>query len=146
MEVREARSVPYRQVWEQQDQPRCPAMTDPFSVASGAIGIVALGLTVTKSLVDFYIIARDQKSNTANTARNFNCLLDSLKIIDSQIADRTFRPDERDLLNSIERSIQTCDTLIRSLEAENEKFRDRSADSISAAVRTAVRGLAYPFS
>jgi len=120
-------------------------MTDPLSIAGTAVGIVSLGLTATKGLVYFYTAARDQKSNTANTARKLRGLLDLLQILDYQIAGCTFRHDERDLLDNIERLIHNCDGLIRKLDAANEKFQDTSTRNISAVARTATGRLAYPF-
>jgi len=120
-------------------------MADPLSVAGSVVGIVSLGIGITKSLVDFYTIARDQKSNTASTAEKLNRLLDLLEILHRRLIDRTFRPDERDLLDNIERSIRACDELIRELETENKKFKDRPNHNIPAAALTATRRLAYPF-
>jgi hypothetical protein len=120
-------------------------MADPLSVAGSVVGIISLAVTVTKSLVDFYTTTRDRKSDTAYTVSKLNRLLDLLEILHSQLADRTFRPDERDLLDNIERSIQACDELIHELKTENEKFRDNSNHSVAAAALTATRRLAYPF-
>jgi hypothetical protein len=120
-------------------------MADPLSVAGGVVGIISLGITVTQALVDFYTTARDQKSNTAATAEKLNLLLDLLESLSRQLADRTFRPGERDLLDNVERCINACDEIIRELETENKKFKDCSTHNIAAAARTATRRVAYPF-
>jgi ankyrin repeat domain-containing protein 50 len=124
---------------------QCPAMADPLSVAGSVVGIISLGITVTQGLVNFYTTARDQKSNTAYTAGKLARLLDLLEILHKQLADRTFRPDERDLLDNIERSIRACDEFVRELEAENNKFKGGSCHNVTAAALTATRRVTYPF-
>jgi len=120
-------------------------MGDPLSVAGSLVGIISLGIGITKSLVDFYTSVRDQKSDTTSTAAKLGSLLDLLKILERQLTDRTFRPDKPDLLDNIKKSIHTCGESIRKLQAENEKFNDGSTHNISAAARTATRRIIYPF-
>ncbi|KEZ43579.1 hypothetical protein SAPIO_CDS4505 [Scedosporium apiospermum] len=119
-------------------------MADPLSVTGSAVGIVSLGLTVSKGLIKYIEGVRGRKSNTDNTARKLKCLLDSLNVINSQISDPNFRP-KQDLLSNIERSIQDCKDSIGKLEAENKKFLDLPMDSIPTVARAGLRRVAYPF-
>ncbi len=51
-------------------------MTDPFSVASGAVGIISLGLSVTKALYDFI-------QNLANAREEIDALTSNVTDLQS---------------------------------------------------------------
>lgn len=121
-------------------------MADPLSVAGTAVGIVSLGLQVTKGLVDFYTAVKDKKADTASTARKLCGLFDLLNTLNCQIAGRIFYHDERNLLDALERQIYNCDGLVKELNTVNEKFRNYSTNNVFDAARTATRHLRYPFS
>ncbi len=69
-------------------------------------------------------------------------MLESLR---RQLANRKFRADEQDLLETIEGSIEVCEENIHELQTKVDKYKDSSGDGIRAAARTATRQLAYPF-
>jgi ankyrin repeat domain-containing protein 50 len=110
-------------------------MADPLSVAGSVVGVISLGITVTKSLVDFYTTARDQKSNVSHTAGKLNRLHGILQILGGQLTDRKFGADRASLVNDIERCVRACEEHICELQTENNKFKDHST----------ARRLAYPF-
>ncbi|KAM7182918.1 Ankyrin repeat-containing domain protein [Rhypophila sp. PSN 637] len=105
-------------------------MADPLSVAGTAVGIISLGLQVTKGLVDFYTAAKDAKAETASTAKKLCGLFDLLNILNCQIAGRTFHHNELNLLGAIERQICNCDELVRELNTINKKFCSDSTNNV----------------
>jgi ankyrin repeat domain-containing protein 50 len=120
-------------------------MTDPLSVAAGIAGLISLGIQVTESLVKFYTSYKSQDADVARTTENLENLLSSFKFLSSALQNRTFRPDERDLIRNIESSIHKCDDLIQELKEECEKFDKASVIGIKGTIKVAGRRAMYPF-
>lgn len=120
-------------------------MTDPLSVTAGAAGLISLGIQVTQSLVNYYNSYRGQDSDIRGTTERLECLLDIFQDLEKTTADRKIQADERGLLKNIETSIKNCDSLVRELQEECEKFSNTSSNEIRAAIRTAGRRATYPF-
>ena len=118
---------------------------DGLSAAASVAGIISLGIQVTQSLINFYEVYKGQKSNIASTTKSLKNLLGVLESLSRQLTNRQFQADEEDLLRTITDSIEFCEENIHELQAQIEKFKDSSGDSIRAAVRTTTRQLAYPF-
>lgn len=119
-------------------------MGDPLSVAGSAVGIVSLGLQVTKSLYNYYTHAKDQHSDAAHTAKKLRSLLDVLASLKPLLDKRTFRPSEENLCRSIESTIKECEECIQELKEEAEKFENVPITSLHHALRVAGRRVAYP--
>ena len=68
-----------------------------------------------------------------------------LEILRKQLVDREFQPDEKSLLQAIERSVGDCEELIKELQQETEKFTKAPQAGVAAATRATGRRLAYPF-
>jgi len=117
-------------------------MADGLSVVASVAGIISLGIQVAQYLVDFYEAYKGQKSDIAHTTKRLESLLNVLERLSKQSADRA---DEPELFESIRGSIADCTEYIYELQRETEKFKDKSADGIRAAARTATRRLEYPF-
>ena len=120
-------------------------MMDGLSVAASVAGIISLGIQVTQSLTDYYEAYKGQKSEIANIAeklKNLLCIFESMR---RQLTDRKFGAAEKDLLETIEGSIQMCEEHIQELQSKVEKFKDSSGNSIRVAVQTTTRQVAYPF-
>jgi len=117
-------------------------MVDGLSVVASVAGIISLGIQVAQSLVNFYEAYKGQKSDIAHTTKRLESLLNVLERLRKQSADRA---DEPGLFESIKGSITDCTEYIYELQCETEKFKDKSADGIRAAARTATRRLEYPF-
>ena len=49
-------------------------MSDPFSVASGAAGIVSLGLTLTNGLIEYYNKYSEFDTDASNTEKSLDVL------------------------------------------------------------------------
>lgn len=117
-------------------------MADGLSVAASIAGIISLGIQVAQTLVDFYEAYKGQKSDITHTTKRLESLLNVLERLRKQSADRA---DEQELFESIKGSIEDCTEYIYELQRETDKFKDKSADGIRAAARTATRRLEYPF-
>ncbi|RYP18310.1 hypothetical protein DL765_004030 [Monosporascus sp. GIB2] len=118
---------------------------DPLSVAGSVVGIISLGLQVTQYLFDYYTAVKHQHSSVAHTTQRLERLLGILQSLRHQVDGRTYRADEQRLLCNIGSSVQQCEECIRELEDEVNKFKQKSADSVQAAVRITARRVAYPF-
>ncbi len=120
-------------------------MTDPLSVTAGAAGLISLGIQVTQSLVNYYNSYKGQDSDIRGMTERLECLLDIFQDLKKTITNRKIQADERGLLKNIETSIKNCDSLIRELQEECEKFTNTSSNGIKATIRTAGRRAIYPF-
>ncbi|KAJ2988860.1 hypothetical protein NUW58_g3758 [Xylaria curta] len=118
---------------------------DGLSVIASVAGVLSLGITVTKSLVEFYSEYKRQKTDVIHTLKKLERLADKLEILQNQLAGRAFLADEQDLLKNIKRSIQDCEECIHELQNEYVKFKDNAAHGSQDTARTSARKLAYPF-
>jgi hypothetical protein len=113
---------------------------DGLSIAASVAGIISLGIQVTQSLTDYYEAYKGQKSEITNTAEKLKNLLHVFESLRGELTDREFRADEKDLLETIEGSIQICEENIEELQTKIEKLKNSSCN-----IQTATRQLAYPF-
>lgn len=125
--------------------PDAPTMTDPLSITAGIAGIVSLGIQVTGSLVKFYASYKGQDTDLARTTTELESLLNTFCYLDAALKTRTFRPDEQDLIKTIESSAHNCDELIQELKEENQKFDRAAAIGIKGTIGVAACRAAYPF-
>lgn len=120
-------------------------MTDPLSVATGIAGLISLGIQVTGSLVEFYTSYKGQDAEVARTTKNLESLLGAFKSLSSTLQSRTFRPDEQELVKSIESSVYECDEYIQELKEECEKFDKATVSGIKGTIKVGGRRVTYPF-
>ena len=120
-------------------------MPDPLTIAGGVVGAISLGIQVTQTLVNFYNSYKDQNSDLVHTVERLDDLLDVFQCLRKALSDRHFQTDERSLVQSIERSIKSCDEMIQELQDECHKFTQTSSKGIRAAVKTTGRRAIYPF-
>ncbi|CAK7231620.1 hypothetical protein SBRCBS47491_007992 [Sporothrix bragantina] len=117
-----------------------------MDVAASIAGLVSLGIQVTQSLVDYYTTYKGREADLAHTFKKLNRLLRMLESLRYHLADRKFLPDEKDLLEAIEGTIQDCEEYIHELQIQCGKFKDNpTCSNIRAKARTSARKLAYPF-
>lgn len=114
-------------------------------VAGTIVGIISLGIQVTQGLVDYYTAFKNREADAAHTLKRLAQLLDVLSLLRKQLTTRSFRVDERPLLNTIERSVRDCEDLIEELQHETEKITKCPSGGIGAVTLAAGRRLAYPF-
>ena len=96
-------------------------MTDPFSVAAGVAGIIALSGTIAKSLYHSYLSIHEAPS----IARDLTAALYTLNIALSQIQANLLSPSfvsvaDDEQLNSIEACLQGCTVTFDAVNARLE--------------------------
>ena len=120
-------------------------MPDPFSVSAGVAGLIALGIQVSQSLVDFYNLYKDLNSDLNSTMKRLESLLNIFKYLGETVSNRKFQADERDLVENIETSISECDVLVHELQHEWKKLRKTSSGGVMSTIKIAGRRVTYPF-
>ena len=120
-------------------------MTDPLSVAASVAGLASLGIQITDSLVRVYDLYKNQYSQVARTSEKLESLSAAFRSLEAALQDRTFRPNERDLLASITSATKKCQFLIEELSGENEKFQRCAIGGFEDKIGVASRRIAYPF-
>ncbi|KAJ5087891.1 hypothetical protein N7456_011507 [Penicillium angulare] len=118
-------------------------MADPLSIASGAAGLLSLGIQVTQSLVDFYCAYKDQDSDLAKITRNLESLLNLFQSLEKALEDR--QPHTDTLLQEIANVSAGCSEIIHELEDEWKKLEKIPGASFKERIQVAGRRVAYPF-
>ncbi|KAH0435445.1 hypothetical protein CcaCcLH18_04837 [Colletotrichum camelliae] len=120
-------------------------MSDPFSIASGAVGIVSLGLEVVKGLYEYCSTLRDQSSDIARIHDNLSRLHDLLGNLRRQLDARRFHSDDINVLACVEGRILECKESIQELKKVTDRFNYSHNNSFRAALKAKVRRATYPF-
>lgn len=119
---------------------------DGVSVAASIAGLLSLAVQITGSLASFYGKYKDQDTEIARTTEKAEGLLSVLQTLDDILQKRKFGADERDLVQVVERKIQSCSKLVKDLEAECERFKkDSAASGWTGLIQATTRRVAYPF-
>ncbi|EQB55667.1 hypothetical protein CGLO_04371 [Colletotrichum gloeosporioides Cg-14] len=120
-------------------------MSDPFSIASGVVGIVSLGLEVVRSLYEYCSTLKDQSSKIARIHDNLSRLHDLLSNLRRQLDARRFRSGDIIILACIEGRILQCKGFIEELKEVADTFNQSQNDGLRAALKTKMRQATYPF-
>ncbi|TPX13590.1 uncharacterized protein E0L32_006061 [Thyridium curvatum] len=115
-----------------------------MDVAGTVVGILSLGIQVTKGLIDFYSACKEQQSDIADTQLKLNRLLGLLHEVDG-LTKRKFPAEEQPLVDNITKQIEQCGFFVEKLKRKAEKFQSQPADDIRSIACTAAYRLAYPF-
>lgn len=103
-------------------------MSDPFSIASGVVGIISLGIEVVKGLYEYCSTLKDQSSDMARIHDRLLRLHDLLDNLRRQLDARRFRSDDVIILAYIQGRILQCKECIEELKNVADKF-NRSQDN-----------------
>ncbi|EFQ99323.1 ankyrin repeat-containing protein [Nannizzia gypsea CBS 118893] len=121
-------------------------MADPLSVAGSIAGLVSLSIQVTGSIVKFYDSYQGQGVAVDRTTGMLKSFLSMLQYLHQRIQERKFQPDEQDLIQAIESSIENCEDLIYELRDECEKLKKKTpAGDLKAVLKVTGRRALYPF-
>lgn len=120
-------------------------MADALGVAASVAGLVSLGLQTTEYLYKFYSAYKDRDEDLSKTTRRLGDLLQSLNVIDDVLQKRTWRPDEKTTLQSLENAIQQSEDVIQDLREEVKKLQKEPTTNVTTAMKTVGRRAAYPF-
>ncbi|CAH0050945.1 unnamed protein product [Clonostachys solani] len=119
-------------------------MADPLSVAGTAVGIVSLGIVVTKGLIDYYKAFRDLNDDVTQTSRKLSHLLTLLEKLHTQLEEHPSRLENPRALNTLRDSAGDCKQLIVEFQSELDKLQKHPQSKTNSALRSIGRRLAYP--
>jgi hypothetical protein len=100
-------------------------MGDPFSVATSAVGVVSLGLTVCQGLITYWSQAKSFKRETNDVADKVSGLKDLLEALHDVLSDTTTF-DASSISGKAKiavRLVEQCDQGVQRLEKMLEKVR-----------------------
>lgn len=121
-------------------------MVEPLSITASVAGLIALGIQVTQTLLDFYTSCKHRDSDLVSTIEKLNILQVILKYLENYLLNRNSQDVDRTLVDTIESSIRNCHGLIDELQRESQKFRKApSLNGIRGMIRFARRRAIYPF-
>ncbi|KAL9016469.1 MAG: hypothetical protein Q9185_006186 [Variospora sp. 1 TL-2023] len=112
-------------------------MADPLTVSASAVGIIALGLTVSSSLLDYYSAFKDQRSDVAEMLRSLQTLSKIFEAINRKVQDPLLNREAVDLVTD---SLMSCRDCVHRLQAKLDKIRNTKP-----CVRIHVQRATYPF-
>lgn len=97
-------------------------MTDPFSVAGNAVGVVSLGITVLQGLISYYTAFMDRNEDIEATLGQIERLLSSLTSVNDKIVrvKTTFGPNS---VSSVKSTMLQCEAEVKALEKKLAKIR-----------------------
>jgi hypothetical protein len=116
-------------------------MTDPFSVTAGAAGLISLGIQTTRTLVQFYSSYKHRDSDIAQTTKQLESLLGTLRVLESTLQHRSDDP----LIHEIDISVRRGREIIQELEQECAKLTTPLSNLNWSATKVVGRRAAYPF-
>lgn len=120
-------------------------MSDPFSIASGVVGILSLGIQVTQGVFDYYNTFQSQYSDVNDTLDKTDALLGRLRQLREHLEGQCFREEDQQLKKDIEKIANSCEECIAELEDELQKFKEAKVEGVLAVARAKARRVAYPF-
>ncbi|KKA18219.1 hypothetical protein T310_7829 [Rasamsonia emersonii CBS 393.64] len=93
-------------------------MTDPFSLASGAVGIISFGLTVCQGIVTYCSSWKDRDKETSNVAKKAEGLRDTLEALRDLIEGGALQNDP--VLSDVKDKILACEGGMHELKKKLE--------------------------
>ncbi|KAJ5781180.1 hypothetical protein N7457_006340 [Penicillium paradoxum] len=120
-------------------------MGDPFSILSGAAGIISLGIQTTQGLIDFYSAYKDQDANLARTTKNLETLQTVFQSLKAALTTRLSRAHPEELEKQVDEAIQRCEEIILELKTDCQKFVKDPNANLKGRIQIAGRRAAYPF-
>ncbi|KAF4966722.1 hypothetical protein FSARC_5637 [Fusarium sarcochroum] len=121
-------------------------MSDPLPIAGSAIGIVSLGITVAKGLIDYYDGFRGKSSDVLFTTHRIGRLLKVLQALDKQTLDTqpaSYASQDLDL-GIIGDYVEDAKELIEDPKNELDNFSSTKHAGAHFELRAIGRRLIYP--
>ncbi|KAF2136566.1 uncharacterized protein K452DRAFT_237282 [Aplosporella prunicola CBS 121167] len=119
-------------------------MSDPFSVAGSAVGVISLGLTVCQGIVNYYSAFKGQDEEVSQTVDAATNLSNILKILQPRVT--ALKEQNQTTATQIETCIESCAGTLHKLQ---EVLRKCEATATSANMRDRFREYRkkalYPF-
>jgi hypothetical protein len=119
-------------------------MSEPFSVASSAAGIISLGLQVTQGLVTYYSQFKALDTDIAEISRKADGLYGILQVLEGPL--RKFESDNAPVPAQVRTAISACEEGLRNLNGWVEKHgKTEPPASIEDRLRVLKKRTLFPF-
>ena len=123
-------------------------MADPLSITASAAGVISLGLTVSKGLIDYYESYKASDATVTTMFSQVEALASTLAILNN-VLDRRFAQLDPTILRNAEQSIENCRGGLLQLEKKLAKVQGSSQQETSVALRQQlgkqIRRATFPF-
>ena len=117
-------------------------MTDPFSVAGSAVGVVSLGITACKSLIWYIDNAKDAEDRASQISDRLDSLASHLELLQTIV--EKFGPSQ--CVSATTSAITACATAIEEIRKRLGKLgKPKGTSGIREQINDMKRRLSYPF-
>ncbi|KAK2806707.1 hypothetical protein FQN50_005701 [Emmonsiellopsis sp. PD_5] len=119
-------------------------MADPISIVGTAVGVVALGVTVSNSLISYYDAWTHCEYEVESILHPLRTLVENFRLLEKSLKSGGFDPE---LTAIAEKNIKSCEAGILALRRKLDKIvqLDKVPDSIKERTRLAVVKSQYGF-
>ncbi|KAJ5984602.1 hypothetical protein N7481_006701 [Penicillium waksmanii] len=117
-------------------------MSDPFSVAGSAVGVISLGLQVCSKIVSYTQAVRGQNDNIQNLASKAENIRTSLKQLRELIEET--RDDSPDFANDLEVQALGLKANVEKLHTKIEQYKPVATESLQGKARSTLKKVIYP--
>lgn len=119
-------------------------MSDPLSVAGGAVGVISLGLQVSKGLTTYYSHFQSYDDEIAHITRKSEALHRLLEDLDEPL--RKAENGNGNVSTQVRSSVDACEAGLRRLHAAVEKYGNLAVPtSREDKIRALRKRTLYPF-
>jgi ankyrin repeat domain-containing protein 50 len=121
-------------------------MSDPLSIAGGAVGVISLGIQVIQGLVTYLQEWKSQDADIATTVLHLEDLKRTLEHLNSVLNDSNMPTENTGLLQHLEQLARRVEGGIDELQAALSKFRKNApSEEKLARIKVVFRSFQYPF-
>ncbi|KAJ5750892.1 hypothetical protein N7533_007920 [Penicillium manginii] len=117
-------------------------MSDPFSVAGSAVGVISLGLQVCSTIVNYTQAVRGQNDNIQRLATKAEDIRSSLKNLRDLIEDT--RDDSPGFASDLESKALVLEAQVKKLDSKVEQYKPLASESLHGKVRSTFKKAIYP--
>jgi chromosome segregation ATPase len=117
-------------------------MSDPFSIASGAVGIISLGIQLCKQITEYVEAFRDYDAEIESIGLKAESLKGPLKQLRDFIEDTQVTNSET--ANDIAEKASQLERHLKRLENRLAKAKPVISDSLKEKLRNKWKNVAYP--
>ena len=109
-------------------------MADPFSITSSAAGVISLGLTVSKGLLEYYESYKSGGATVTAMYTQLEALASTLALL-NKVIDRGYVHLDPELARNAEDSIEGCRAGLSQLDKKLAKVRNASQQESTGNLR-----------
>jgi ABC-type transporter Mla subunit MlaD len=117
-------------------------MSDPFSVAGGAVGVISLGLQVCSKIVSYTQAVRGQTDDIRNLASKAENIRSSLKQLRELIEET--RDDSPDFADHLEAQAFGLKANVEKLHARVEEYKPFATETLQDKAKSTLKKVIYP--